>query len=74
MAIALLSGGIGGIIAWQLLKVLRKYRLVKNVPQRRQKLFGKKQAEQNAKTAESKKNINLQTEDLPIKTEDNSNI
>lgn len=74
MAIALLSGGIGGIIAWQLLKVLRKYRLVKNVPQRRQKLFGKKQAEQNAETAESKKNINLQTENLPIKTEDNSNI
>ena len=67
MAIALLSGGIGGIIAWQLLKVLCKYRLVKNVPQRRQKLFGKKQAEQNAETAESKKNINLQTED-------NSNI
>lgn len=42
MAIALLSGGIGGIIAWQLLKVLRKYHVVKTIPQKRGKLFGKK--------------------------------
>lgn len=37
MAMSLLSGGIGGIISWQLLKVLRKYKLVKTVPNRRER-------------------------------------
>lgn len=36
-AMSLLSGGIGGIISWQLLKVLRKYKIVKTVPTRRER-------------------------------------
>ncbi|MGI5825113.1 MAG: ECF transporter S component [Bacillota bacterium] len=61
MAIALLSGGIGGIIAWQLLKVLRKYKIVKTVPQRRKLILGKKQEQ----TAEDN-----QTAGEKLKTED----
>lgn len=52
IAIAILSGGIGGIIAWQLLKILRKYQIVKTIPTKRSPIFfkNKKQNTDTEKT------------------------
>lgn len=45
MAIAVLSGGVGGIIGWQLLKVLRRYNLIQKVPPARRRIFGCRKTE-----------------------------
>ena len=55
LAVSLLSGGIGGILAWQLLKVMRKYHLVGEVAKSPRRFFGGKKseacAENSAETA-----------------------
>lgn len=57
MAISILSGGVGGIIAWQLLKVLRRYNLVQEVPPRRRLIFCRRAAADSC-DGESDNNIN----------------
>jgi hypothetical protein len=67
IAIAILSGGIGGIIAWQLLKILRKYRIVKTVPTKRAPIFFKNKRQNTDKE-------NLDTEISQTDISKNNNI
>lgn len=72
IAIAILSGGIGGIIAWQLLKILRKYRIVKTIPTKRSPIFFK-----NKRQNTDKENINTEISQTEISQTDiskNNNI